>query len=214
MYLELIAETAKSQASLGQLPMQEIGVLDTYTGFSGLIIATAKISLLGEMDTVIKSRELLTVIQETLQRAMVNLVPISDLKTTRKHHQEEQRLQQNHCDRLLPIVEDNARRQVYGVEHQSVALKLKFHQQESERHGRAAEVVMKAMSSANQKFIEILIAENKAITQKIDLLVFSMRKELELVTSLEELQRSSAAMGSAAEASVQGMFESLKTAPV
>jgi hypothetical protein len=68
VYLELISEMTKSQFALSLLPTQDIEKLDVQSGFAGLITAAAKISVLGEMDTVIRSRELLTSIQETMIR--------------------------------------------------------------------------------------------------------------------------------------------------
>jgi hypothetical protein len=207
VYLELIAEMTKSQIGLGLLPSQEIEKLDVYSSFAGLITATAKISLLGEMETVKRSRELLTAIQETLIRAMVVLIPISGHKDTRRFHESQRVVHQAECARLLPIVNDYARRQFSSKDSADAISNLNHNHAKAEEHGNAAIAAILAFSVANREFHETLMAENIVITKKLDLLVYSMRNELALITSLEELQQSSAAMGEAAKAAIRNMYE-------
>jgi hypothetical protein len=68
--LELVSEIHKAQNALGLMPMQDLERLESHQAFSGMIAATSKVALLGDMRTVQVARRLLTLINETYFKAV------------------------------------------------------------------------------------------------------------------------------------------------
>jgi hypothetical protein len=138
------------------------------------------------------------------------LIPIAASKDLRKEHESKRDAHQAECDRLRPMLEEWTRKRYSTVDTAHSAEELKRHRSEVEKYGKVVIDAIRDFSVAHRSFNETVMAETKAISLKVDQLIYSMRIELALVTSLEELQRSSAAQHAAAEASTQQMYASLE----
>lgn len=209
VYLELISEMMKAQITMSTLPLQDIRSLDINAGFGGLMTATSKIGLLGEMATVRISRELLTLIQETLMRAMVLLVPIDAHKHSRQFHEEQSAAHQSEIDKLSPEYNELVRKTVSSVRTAQLAKELRYHHVEAETHSKAAISAGVELAKEERKFHALVLAETRSIARKTNELIHSMRTELALDTSLEELHATTEVMYSAAVASLKRLHEAL-----
>jgi hypothetical protein len=210
VYLELISEMTKAQFALALLPMQNIEKLDFHAGFGGLITATSKISILGEMPTVAMSRELLTAIQEALFRVLVLLPPLNEHRDAGKLHDEKLAMHQLEIDQLNIQVRDFYDRKISSLESAQVQKRLNWHHAEAVKHSTSAAQAKSEFAEEHKKYAVAVLEETKVITRKVDDLICSIRSELNLSTSLEELHASSASMQSAAEAASKQFYARLE----
>lgn len=207
VYLELVGEMQKAQTALSLLPMQDVDKIDIPAGFGGLITATSKVALLGEMATVRIARELLTSIHEALLRVMARLVPLYELKTTKKFHETERDQHQAEADRMGITVEEYFRRMISSRDSADAKNKMTFHLNQAKEH--EAEVLKATIdiNDENIRYSFAVLSETKVLSQKLDELIFSIRSELGLETSREELQATSSAMQEAAAAALRKLYD-------
>lgn len=213
VYLELISEMTKAQFALALLPMQPIEKLelDIHAGFGGLITATSKISILGEMPTVAMSRELLTTIQQALFRVLVLLVPLNEHRDAGKRHDEQLAIHQSEIDQLTVQARDFYDLRINSFESAQVHERLKWRRAEAAKHSTSAAQAKSEFAAEQKKYAMAILGETKVISRKVDELISSIRSELNLITSLEELHASSTAMQSATEESSKQLYAHLES---
>ena len=209
VYLELIGEMTKAQASITALPMQGLDKIDPQAGLGGLLVAASKIGLLGEMRTVVLSRELIVLINQMLVNAMQRVLPLEEQRELGKKHELLGVKWTAEIDQLSGLATDFSSRKVWSSESARVNNQLRT------AHGNrveSAEKVALARSTFNslyQNYSLALFNESKIIGDKVDELINSMRDELNLTTSLEELRGARIAMQTAAEISLTGLHNTL-----
>lgn len=208
VYLELISEMTKAQFAISQFPTQPIDRLEIQSGFGGLITATSKISILGEMPTVTMSRELLSAINGSMMKMLTLLIPISEQK------EEATRLQAEADEHRLEIKNGEAalknRVFQYSADGHNLAQELTAR---TARIGKLQQAILTAKLAFNDHhriYYEAHLSETKAIGVKVDELICAIRQELGLLTSMDELKASSAAMHEAAQAATQRLSAGLQ----
>lgn len=208
VYLELISEMTKAQFAISQFPTQPIDRLEIQSGFGGLITATSKISILGEMPTVTMSRELLSAINGSMMKMLTLLIPISEQK------EETTRLETEVDEHRLEIKQGEAALKSkvfqYSVNGHHLAQELTAR---TGRIGKLQEAILAAKLTFNDHhriYYEAHLAETKAIGVKVDELICAIRQELGLRTSMDELKASSAAMYEAAQAATHRLSAGLQ----
>jgi hypothetical protein len=213
VYLELISEMTKAQFAISLFPTQDIQKLEIQSGFGGLIIATSKISILGEMPTVTMSRELLTAINESLLRMLVLLVPINDHKDTKKEQEKQlsqQRLEIARVDLEMKAFIDNGT--TFSQPYHELQKELNWRHSQVDKHDQAILAANLSFHANHRTYFDAFIDETKTISKKLDELICAIRVELGLVTSLDELRASSTAMHASAQSAMKGLHTSLGNA--
>jgi hypothetical protein len=213
VYLELISEMTKAQFAISSLPMQDVQKLEIQAGFGGLITATSKISILGEMPTVTMSRELLSAINESLIRALILVIPINEHKDTEKEQEKQlsqQRLEIARVKREMKVYIDNGT--TFSKPFNDLRQELIWRDSQLSVHGQAIGAASLSFHEAQKNYFDALLGETKAISQKADELICAIRAELGLVTSLDELRASSTAMHASAQSALRGLHASLGNA--
>lgn len=198
VYLEVIGEMIKAQTTMSLLPTQDIEKLDVGSGFNGLITAVSKVSVLGEMATVLMSRELLTAIHEALFRLLALLVPIHEDKSNMAHHQQKLTAQLAKIEHLATEIQTVKETSNDQSELQRLRKALDFRNADMERYGAASMAAKLTLLARQEAYADEVLAEMKSIRSKTDELIASIREELSLATSLEQLHETSEAMHIAA----------------
>jgi hypothetical protein len=210
VYLELISEMTKAQFAISQFPTQPIDRLEIQSGFGGLITATSKISILGEMPTVTMSRELLSAINGSMMKMLTFLTPISEQK------EEATRLQAEIDAHRLEIKNGEAALKNtnfhYSVQGHNLVQELTARTAQIDKHQQAILAANLAFNDHYRIYYEAHLAETKTIGVKVDELVCAIRDELGLRTSMDDLKASSAAMHEAAQAATHRLNAGLKDA--
>ena len=203
VYLELISEVAKARVELSSLPAQDVEDIDVVSAFSGLIAATSKISLLGEMQTVALSRSLLTAIQETLANVLVLLLPMSLIKNEKKYHENEVSYHKEKLKEKFIAVEKFMGH--FSTASNEANRAYNFHDEKLKEHSSGAINSAKLMIAEIRKYNESLVEEMIQVLTRADDLVHSMRDELNLTTSREQLAATTNALHGAMKSAVARM---------
>jgi len=212
VYLELISEITKARVELSSLPAQEVQDIDVVSRFSGLIAATSKISLLGEMRTVAHSRTLLSTIQETLANVLVLLIPMSRFKDEKKFHEKELPRHNEKFREYEVLVEKY--KDHYSTDANDVRRLFNHHYNKIQEHTDGAIAASRSLIAESRKYNELLVEEMIRILRQADELVHSMRDELNLHTSVEQLSATTEALHQAMKAAVQRMNARLDNADI
>jgi hypothetical protein len=203
VYLEVISEMIKAQVTLSLLPTQDIEKLDIGSGLNGLITAVSKVSVLGEMATVVMSRELLTVIHQTLFRLLALVVPIHEDKSNVAHHEQRYTAQLAKIEQLVTEIQTIKETSNDQNELQRLRKALDFRNADMERYGAASMEAKLTLLARQKRYDDTVLAETKAIRRKTDELVASIREELSLTTSLNQLYDTSEEMNIAATIAIK-----------
>ncbi len=210
VYLEVISEMIKAQTALSLLPMQDIEKLDVGSGFNGLITAVSKVSVLGEMATVVMSRELLTTIHQALFRLLALVVPIHEDKSNVAHHEQKLTAQLAKIEQLAAEIQTVKETSNDQSELQRLRKALEFRNSDMERYGAAMMAAKLTLLDRQKAYGDAVLAETKAIRRKTDELVASIRAELSLTTSLEQLHKTSEEIHTAAIVATKELRESFR----
>ncbi len=209
VYLELISEMTKAQAAISSLPMRGLNKVDPQAGLGELLIAASKIGLLGEMKTVTMSRQLVTSINQSLITAMERVLPLEEQRDLGAKYEVERLKWNAEIDRLSGLANDFFARKVWSDESARVSKELtaahKNHVSSSEKEL----IARTTFNSLYQNYSLTLLKESKSIGEKVDELINSMREELNLTTSLDELRSTRIAMQNAAETSLTEFHKNL-----
>jgi hypothetical protein len=209
VYLELISEMTKAQFTLSMLPAQNIEKLDIQTGFGGLINATSKISILGEMDTVVMSRELLNVIHEALFRVLALLGPMHLHKSEGDTQEMKFAAQTSEIDRLAAEIQSVLEGNNDALRLRGLKRAMEFRLADADKFHKTGLAAKLSYQAALQRYNEAVMGETKIVNRKVNDLIFAIRTELALTTSLELLQTTSDQMHASAVGSLTRLRETL-----
>ena len=90
----------------------------------------------------------------------------------------------------------------YGVRMGEINNRVRYHASEASKHSEAAVAAMASMTQEQRVFHTQIVEDTKIVNDKTTELIFLMRSELALGTSLEDLVKTNAAMYAAATASL------------
>lgn len=203
VYLELITEMTKAQLALGQMPQQDIEKIDISAGFSGLIAATSKVSLLGEMKTVTASRELLTLVQQTMMKGLTLLMPIHEQRTAKEFHEKQLQYIEGELKTVERELEELQRQKMFNTRVRDLAALWRDLTAKRLEHANAVVAAVTSMTREQRVYHTEVLNGLKLASEKVNELIYLMRMELALDTSLEELVNTNAAMYASALASLE-----------
>lgn len=209
VYLEVINEMIRAQGAIAKLPMQEVQSLDITTEMRGLIAAVSKVSILGEMKTVEMSRELLTIIHQSMFRMMCLIIPYDEDRRSAEELNTKVQTQISEIQRLDARVKFVLETKGYESELLDLVQQLKFRRADMETYGEAAIAAKKKLLARQSSYSDLMLAEAKPINEKLDEFVTCVRSELSLSTSLDTLRSSRQAMFAAAASSGKELRASL-----
>jgi hypothetical protein len=203
VYLELIHEMTKGQMWLTSLSTQNIEQIDTYAGVGGIIAATSKIALLGEMSTVEIARELLTSINLVLFKVIPDLIPINLMRSEKIENDLKLREANAEGERIDAELKELLSRNELSVRTASLRTQLREVRSDALRYANAANEAQQNFIRMQRKYNDSLIEDAVALAIKLDDLILAIRTELNLESSEERLRASMARMQSAARDGLQ-----------
>ena len=207
VYLEAIGELVKTQLFLGGLAKQDLAKLDVATGLGGLLTAVAKISILGEMPTVAKSRALISLINQIFFKGLATTLPLTKVKHSIAFNDERYAATQFDIERILSAMK-NHNETLVNDKPGFDALQRSFGDQQfaAERYSAESVKARLAFADGEKKYGMELIEEMKIVTSRCDELLCAIREELGLDTSLDELRQMTITTQQEMAAAMHGLF--------
>ena len=180
-YLEAIGELVKTQLFLGGLAKQDLAKLDAATGLGGLLTAVAKISILGEMATIAKSRALISLINQIFFKGLATTLPLTKVKHSIAFNDERYAATQFDIERILSAMK-NHNETLVNDKPGFDALQRSFGDQQfaAERYSAESVKARLAFADGEKKYGMELIEEMKIVTNRCDELICAIREELGL----------------------------------
>ena len=189
-YLDAVAELVKTQVFLGGLAKRDLTKLDISSEIGGLLIALAKVGILGEMKTIRQSRTLFGLLNQILFRGLAKVMPLASLSNSASLHDELYASTQLEIQRILAAMthhNETLKNDHLGFD----ALQRSFEaQQTAAKHHHAESVRANlALADGQKEYGFELMKEMKVVAIQLDELIYSIRSELDLETDLDELKK-------------------------
>lgn len=212
VYIEAIGELVKAQIFLGGLAKQDLTKLDISAGLGGLLTAVARISILGEMATVAKSRAVISLINQAFFKGIATVMPLGRLKNSISFHDKQYAATQFETARILAEM-NNHNETLKNDKAGFNALQRSFDNQQAgaKRHSADSVKAKLALADGEKEYGIGMMEDMKIVANRLDELACAIREELGLETSLEEFQRMTATMQKEAAAAVQELFTKADT---
>jgi len=201
VYLELIDELTKAHKFMALLAAPNPEEIDPGALLGGFAAAITKMSLLGEMDTVITSREFQIAMHRTLAKAMPMSFQLMMMRNMAEQYREQHEAAQAEVARLSAEIANHIethKDDTPGLEKMEAAIQES--QAKAERHRTDEAAAQMAVFSGQQAYMAMLLEDESEINRKLDDLIYAIRTELGLETSIERLRQSTAEIKSILEA--------------
>ena len=208
VYLEAAEAIAKAQYFLASLPRQDLANFDYAGNIGPLATAVNKITVIGELETVKLSRELMKSISLTFMEAMADLLPMAQHKSELAVHASQLEVAQLEVKRILAAMQShNESRGADRAAFDALTNSFNFFQKQCETEGAEVQLRHSQIALEQQRFSKFILEKMRELNAWLDLLSDSARREMCIPTDLETLQALSAVMHeSAREAHFQLML--------
>lgn len=194
VYLDALRDVVRAHAFLGGLPNQQPTEIDYNKGLTELSIAVAQIAILGEMKTVLKSREVLSCLNQLFLKAMIRIIPIASARNDIKAHSNAL----DAANAKVKISEDQltefARKNIHSKDSAQVAGAHRAALNNALEHSSAIVAVHKTLSEHQMSYFDFMLSEIGEINKYNDELIVMIRSELGLTTDSAALVESTRAM--------------------
>lgn len=208
VYTEAASELVKAQTFLGALASQNMASSDFSTAFGGLIAAVGKITILGEMETVLRGRALLAIIHKALFKCMAITMPLSSQQAIAEYNAEAYKNTQLELKRILAAMTNlNETNNTDAAAFAALGRSFDFQQKNAEKHRLAEAEAQEKLAQGRMEYMHSMLDEAKLITESLDALLCSVRDELGLATSAEQLAQSSAETLELAQTTVEDFMK-------
>lgn len=210
VYLEAVEGINVAQRYLASLAGRDLKSVDLSEAFASLSAAVGKVNILGEMSTVIKVRKLVDVINTAMLKCYGDLLPLDKHNTMVQIYTEGYESAQLEVKRLLSAMKS------YNESNQQdnkvfEALQNSFNTQNAIAKDMSARryVEQQEVTRGQIGYLDILRIELKQISELIDELIFEIRQELGLQTSVDLLKETTRISQENSDAATKDLMEKL-----
>jgi hypothetical protein len=210
VYLELIKEMTTASMSLGGMAFREGEEIDIQAGFQGFISAAARVGILGDMRTVVKSRELMNMVTKLLYKKLPEAMELKALKSAQKKHQEAKNAQLERSADLRKVMTEVA----HGSDFSDIHMWMEaLESSDAIVRQLSAEIVEFAEGylTLAKRYQRSILPDTAEIAQKTNELIECIRTELELATDPEVLKSTTKEMYADAAESVASMQNGIES---
>lgn len=204
VYLELVKEMTAASMSLGGLAFQKGEEIDLQGGFQGFLSAAARVGILGDMSTVVTSRELMNMVQKVLYKKLPQIMELRSVKAEQQKLEDAKKKQLEKSEGIRKIMTDLLQaKQMEDVKLWSEALDSSDAQ--ALEFGKEAARYNDGHLQLAKAYQRSILPDTAEIAQKTNELIECIRTELELLTDSEVLKSTTAAMYADATQSIEAM---------
>jgi hypothetical protein len=209
VYLEAAEAIAKAQFFIASLPQLDLNTIDYPSNMGPLAISVNKVTVVGELETVKLSRELMKTVTLTFMLAMSDLLPMGQHKNELAFHSAQLEGAQLEVKRLLAAMQShNESRNTDRAVFDALMISFNFHQKRCETEAAEIQLRHSRIALEQQKFSKFMLERTRELSTWLDLLADSVRREMCIPTDLAMFQALSIAMWeSARDAQTQLMLK-------
>jgi hypothetical protein len=192
VYLEAAKQVTMAHAFLGGLPNQPITGIAYQEGLGNLGVAISQITILGEMGTVLKSREVHSLINQTFFKAMARTISIASTKDDIANHGKKRDLsnaQVEFINEKLQTLKGH-----YSRDTAELGRELREQLALAAEHANAVVDSHKILVQLQMSYFDFMLQEMVEINKCTDELMVMIRFELGLNTDSDALTQSSRTM--------------------
>lgn len=195
VYLEAIGELVKAQSFLGSLAKQDLSKLDLAASLNGLLTAAAKINILGEMATVSKTRELVTMINKLIFTGLGKVTPLQKVKASIAVHEKLYAATQTEISRILAaMTHHNETLKNDAPGFQALQRSFDIQRAEADRQTKGLLEDQAASVAGAKAYALWVLDEVRVLANCVDELATAVRAELGLEADLGKFQEMTEAM--------------------
>lgn len=206
VYLELLKEMTAASMSLGGMAFQKGEEIDIQAGFQGFLSAAARVGILGDMITVVKSRELMNMVMKILYKKLPEVIELRAVKFEQNQLQDAKKKQLEKSEDIKKIMSDLLRsNRLADIGPWSEALDKS--EAKALLFGKNVAEYTEAHLQLAKAYQRSILPDTAEIAQKTNELIECIRTELELLTDSEVLKSTTAAMYADATESVATVHE-------
>lgn len=211
VYLDATKEVVKAHAFIGGLTQKNIAEIDSDKGLNNLAAAVSQITILGGMDTVLKSREVLSSINLVYFKALSLTAPMQIIKNEINTLTSQRDAASIDAENIQEKFRDMTRGGAYSREASQLAEHSRI------LHARVmecADAVVALHGELNEKqhnYIDFVLSEFYEIQKATDELIIMIRLELELKTDTVALVQSTQNMYGLAMRAAEDLRKDVET---
>jgi hypothetical protein len=209
VYLELIKEMTAASMALGAMAFQKGEELDVQGGFQGFLSAAARVGILGEMNTVVKSRELMIMVNQILYKKLPEIIEMKFVRKEQDKFEQAKKAQLERSEGIKKIMSDLLLQGRIGD--------VKPWAESLEKSDAQAKVFADEAANFSNGHVKLakayqrsILPDTAQIAQKTNELIDCIRTELELITDVDALKSTTAEMYKAAAESIEKMQDHYK----
>ena len=195
VYLVAAQQVVQSNALIAGLPHKVIGDVAILDQLKDLGVAVAQIAILGNMETLLKSRALLGLINKLFFKALPRTLPIASLKTdiagqTRLYEESEKNSQRLSLE-LIALADGNRQ---HSIDSAKLLAELRLEQTSASALTDNMIELQAKLNHQQRLYLEFVLNGLEEVTTCTDELIILMRQELELHTDTVALTESTTQM--------------------
>jgi metal-responsive CopG/Arc/MetJ family transcriptional regulator len=206
VYLELIKEMTAASMALGGMPFQKGEDLDIQGGFQGFISAVARVAILGEMNTVLKSRELMNLVQQILYKKMPEIVEMRLVRTEQTKFNQANKLQLERSEGIKEFIKELIKDRK-GETLNDWSELLTASDEKAKEYAATATTCQEAHAARARAYQRSMVDDTAEIAVKTNELIACIREELELKTDATVLASSTVEMYASAKDAIEKMYK-------
>lgn len=211
VYLDAVDALGKAQMFLGDLANQDMANLDYQGNMGPLLVAVNKVAVVGEMQTVRTARELVSMMNRRFVRAMIQLIPMALYRGRVASQRAEWEATQIEIKRILAAMTNH--NETATKDPEAFPALMRSFEAQQQRAKDAATSEQKAHADiirTQKKYGEFVVAGVAELALHLDVLVDSVRRELDIETDFDEFRAQTEQMIKTASEAIEELKAGLK----
>ncbi|MEF2265956.1 hypothetical protein V3C40_04090 [Janthinobacterium sp. LS2A] len=190
VYLDATKEVVKAHAIIGRLTQKTLTEIGSDNGLNDLSAAVAKVTILGGMNTILKSREVLNLINLTYLKALALTAPMQLTKDEISTMTSQREAASTNAENIQKKFKDLTRDGNYSQEASELAEESRILHARAVEYADAVVTLHEKFNEKHYEYIDFILNEFREIQKATDELIIMIRSELELETDTDALFQS------------------------
>jgi hypothetical protein len=189
VYLRAAEELVKANAHIASLPQLDITKVNPADGLQGFFSAAAKLQMISEPNTYLKTSEIVCDYSELLLKGMQKNKPIYDLQIDINISNNSYEREQAEVSRILAaMAQFNESGGGDGAVFEVLSRSFEFHQAQASKFSKERDEFWGRKNALHTACVKDFIVDMKLISERSIELLIEIRKELEVGGNIDEFK--------------------------